>query len=407
MKLLQINSVVNTGSTGRIMEELALLAMDNGWESYIAYGRTSQKSQSITIKIGSCCDHNCHAIQTRLFDRHGLASDLATRSFIRKIKKIKPDIIHLHNIHGYYLNYPLLFNYLSKSDIPVVWSLHDCWAFTGHCAYFANIGCNRWQTGCFNCPQKKSYPSSLLVDRSSKNYVEKRRQFNSLNKLIVVPVSNWLERLVKDSFLSKNAIQRIYNGVDTEVFNVDEEAASAIREKYRLQDKIVLLGVATAWGRRKGLDDYIRLSESLSENFKIILVGLSSSQFEKIPTQILGLMRTESLAELSALYNAADIVLNLSYEETFGLTTVEGFACGTPGIVYNCTASPELITGETGLIVERGDFTMLLNAIDLIVERGNDFYSAACRQRALDYFRKEDRMSEYIELYDKLVNKLI
>ena len=404
MKLLQINSVVNTGSTGRIVEDIALLAMKNGWESYVAYGRNSQESQSETIRVGNCFDKVCHGIGTRLFDRHGLVSRAATKILIRKIKKMKPDIIHIHNIHGYYLNYPLLFNYLSDSEIPVVWTLHDCWSFTGHCTYFSFIGCDRWRTGCFSCPQKKKYPGSLYVDRSYKNYIDKRTNFNLLNNLTLVPVSNWLKELVKDSFLSKHAIQRIYNGVDTMTFSIDKQAAWAVRERYSLQDKIILLGVATAWEDRKGLTDFIKLSKSLPVNFKIVLVGLSLSQLKQLPIQILGLPRTESLTELSALYNAADIVLNLSSEETFGLTTVEGFACGTPGIVYNCTASPELITDETGVVVERGDLTVLLNAIHLIVEKGKSFYSVACRQRALDYFGKEDRYAEYIELYNKLVN---
>ncbi|MCZ2614366.1 glycosyltransferase [Bacteroides fragilis] len=173
MKLLQINSVVNTGSTGRIVEDIALLAMKNGWESYVAYGRNSQESQSETIRVGNCFDKVCHGIGTRLFDRHGLVSRAATKILIRKIKKMKPDIIHIHNIHGYYLNYPLLFNYLSDSEIPVVWTLHDCWSFTGHCTYFSFIGCDRWRTGCFSCPQKKKYPGSLYVDRSYKTILTK------------------------------------------------------------------------------------------------------------------------------------------------------------------------------------------------------------------------------------------
>lgn len=401
--LLQINTVVNWGSTGRIVEEIGKTVISAGWESYIIYGRNGRCSDSTLIKVGTGFDLKIHGLQTRLFDRHGLASSTATLVLIDSIKKINPTIIHLHNIHGYYLNYPILFNYLSESKIPVVWSLHDCWAFTGHCVHFSYVGCLRWQTGCFNCPQKGNYPSSLLLDRSSKNYVEKKNRFNSLNKLTLVPVSDWLKGLVRDSFLSKHAIQRIYNGVDTMIFSIDNEAANTARRKYALRDEIILLGVASVWEERKGLSDYIKLSNKLSNKFKIILVGLSHSQLKSLPDELLGLPRTESIAELVDLYNAADIVLNLSYEETFGLTTVEGFACGTPSIVYNCTASPELITNETGMIVEQGNFEMLLNAINQMTEKGKIFYSAFCRQRALDYFKKEDRFAEYVELYNKLI----
>lgn len=216
--LLQINVVVNWGSTGRIAEEIGQVAMAAGWRSVIAYGRGNPTSKSELIRIGSNMDMYLHGIESRLFDNHGLASRKATRVFIEQIKALKPDVIHLHNIHGYYINYKLLFNYLAESKIPVVWTLHDCWSFTGHCAYFTFAKCDKWKTECYNCKLKKSYPFSLLFDCSKSNYVEKKQCFTTIGNLTMVPVSEWLAGLVKHSFFKGKRIECIHNGVDTHVF---------------------------------------------------------------------------------------------------------------------------------------------------------------------------------------------
>jgi glycosyltransferase involved in cell wall biosynthesis len=402
-KLLQINSVINSGSTGRIAEEIGIEAMKNGWKSYIAYGRNVRPSQLETIKIGSDWDVKWHGMQTRLFDRHGLASTKATKKLVEKIKEIKPDIIHLHNLHGYYLNIEILFNYLAKTDIPIVWTLHDCWPMTGHCAYFSFIGCEKWKTQCEYCPQKRRYPSCYIIDRSYKNYQLKRRLFTYVRKMTLVPVSNWLADIVKDSFLKDYPKKVIHNGVDTTVFW--PQIASKIREKYKIRDKFVLLGVANVWDQRKGLNDFIRLSQLLKDNEVIILVGVERKTIKTLPHKIIGIRQTENIKELAELYSLADIVCNFSVEETFGLTTIEGFACGTPGIVYNCTASPELITPETGFVVEKGDLIGIRTAIDTVKSKGKACYSEACRERAVKMFNKNDRYAEYIQLYEQLLEK--
>jgi putative colanic acid biosynthesis glycosyltransferase len=261
-KLLQINSVINSGSTGRIAEEIGQLAMKNGWKSYIAHGRNNRPSQSETIKIGNDWDIKWHGLQTRLFDRHGLASMKATKKLVEKIKEVQPEIIHLHNLHGYYLNIEILFHYLATANIPIVWTLHDCWPMTGHCAYFSFIGCDKWKTQCEHCPQKKGYPASYLMDRSYQNYRLKKELFTSVRKMTLVPVSNWLATIIKDSFLKGYPIKTIYNGVDTTVFSPRE--SDEIREKNKIKDKFVLLGVANVWDQRKGLNDFIRLSRLIA-----------------------------------------------------------------------------------------------------------------------------------------------
>lgn len=401
LSLLQINSVVNCGSTGRITEEIGQTAIAANWKSYIAYGRNDRTSKSELIKIGSDWDVKMHGIQTRLFDRHGLASKKATKRLVQKIENIKPDIIHLHNIHGYYLNIEILFCFLKQANIPVVWTLHDCWPITGHCSHFSFIECEKWKTLCYDCPQKKSYPASYLLDRSKKNYHLKKELFTSLPNLTLVPVSNWLSDLLKESFLKDFPVKVIHNGINTDVFKPSHD--SFFRKKYQLGNKTILLGVANVWSQRKGLNDFIELSKRLNSDYQIILVGLTKKQIKILPHNIMGIVRTESIKDLVHFYSNADIVLNISYEETFGMTTIEGFACGTPGIVYNSTASPELIDNSTGIVVEKGDINGLIEAIHQIKNKGKKAYTEACINRANDLFNKKDCFMEYINLYNSLI----
>ncbi|NWJ51806.1 MAG: glycosyltransferase [Bacteroidetes bacterium] len=402
-KILQINIVVNYGSTGIIAEEIGRHAIEEGWESYIAFGRKERPSKSKLIKIGSDLDINLHVLQTRLFDRHGFGSHRATQKLINQIEKINPDIIHLHNLHGYYINIKILFDFLSKADIPIVWTLHDCWPITGHCVHFDSINCERWKTHCFNCPLKNSYPASFLIDRSSKNHLFKKNKFTSIKRLTIVPVSNWLGNIIKKSFLNCYPIQVINNGVDCNIFV--QNKTQKIREKYNVIDKLIILGVSNTWEPRKRLSDFIELSKSLDNSSVIILVGLSSTQLKNLPKNIIGIPRTESVQELVDLYSAADIYLNLSIEETFGKTTAEALACGTPIIVYNATACPELVSPETGFIVEKGNIISLLESINIVRRAGREHFAFACRERALKLYNKNDRISDYINLYKSMMNK--
>lgn len=402
-KLLQVNVVANSGSTGRIAEEIGKTAMANGWQSYIAYGRNDSHSQSQLIRIGSDWDVKMHGIQTRLFDRHGFASKKATNKLIQKIDWLKPDVIHLHNLHGYYINIELLFNYLKKTNIPIVWTLHDCWPVTGHCVYFDFIRCEKWKTQCNRCPQKATYPASYFIDRSKKNFIIKKELFSSMPNLTLVSVSQWLANIIEQSFLKNSSLRVISNGIDTDVFQ--PVPVKSILTKYSLDHKFILLGVANVWSPRKGLMDFVELSKKLDSDYQIILVGLTQKQINTLPKNIIGFKRTESIKELVELYSTADVVLNISYEETFGMTTVEGFACGTPGIVYNATASPELIDNATGIIVEKGDIEGLGRAIQQIKNKEKKFYTEACIERARRFYRNEDRYQEYLDLYESILVK--
>ena len=403
-KILQIGVDGNMGSTGRIAESIGKLAIEKGWASYIAHGRFARPSQSQIIKIGTEFEVYLHGLETRIFDRHGLGSKQATKGLIEQIKKVKPNIIHLHNLHGYYLNIEILFNYLAQASIPVIWTFHDCWAITGHCSHFDFVGCEKWKTECHHCPQKREYPASWFLDRSRENYKLKKELFNSVSNMTIVSVSHWLNGIVSESFLKTQHRKVIYNGVDIDIFHPAVESQIK-REKLNIGDDFMILGVAGVWPKQKGLQDFIELSKRLSENEHIVLVGLNNAQIKGLPDKIIGISRTENQNELRDLYDAADVFLNLSVEETFGLTTAEALACGTPAIVYNSTACPEIIDEYTGISVKRNDIDELKMALEKIKQNGKKSYSAACRERALKHFNKNDRFAEYIELYEEQIKK--
>lgn len=399
MILLQINSTANWGSTGKIAEQIGLRAIQHGWESYIAYGRYANPSQSKLIKIGSKVSMFWHLLESRLLDNHGLASRIATKRLIKQIEQIQPDVIHLHNIHGYYLNYELLFNYLNKIDTPVVWTLHDCWAFTGHCAHYITKGCNQWMDKCHDCHHCNAYPKSH-ISRVQRNFDLKRSLFTRLNeRLTIVPVSKWLSSQTKQSLFATKRIHHIYNGVDVSVFQPTE-----VSKHDSIKGKFSILSVASAWSNEKGLSDFIKLRERLPDSYAIILLGLSDNQMRDLPSNIIGIRRTQSQQELAEWYSAADVVMSLSKAETFGLTIAEAMACGTPAITYSSTALPELITSDTGVVVEQGDIDGVVAAIKEIEHNGKEHYSEACRKRAEEHFDKDKCFEQYIELYNELTN---
>ena len=401
-KVLQINIVVNWGSTGRIAEQIGEKAMARGWESYIAYGVWKNPSASKLIGIGSRCEYRWHKRLTKYTDKHGLFSSWATLRFIRKVKKIKPDIVHLHNIHGYYINYKILFNYLRKANIPVVWTLHDCWPITGHCAHFVSANCQKWQMLCYDCPLSGTYPRAK-VDNSRYNYLTKREAFTSLgDKLHIVAVSKWLNGIVDKSFFAGSGAHQhiIYNGIDGSLFT-PQSAIS--KSQLGLPDKRILLSLATSWSPTKGLSDFLKLAEILPEEYQIVLVGLSQEQIDVLPDGIIARPRTDSIEELVRYYSVADVVLNLSRAETFGLTTVEGLACGTPSVVYNTTASPELVTPQTGRIVEQGDLEGVVKAVEELCAEDREEMRKRCREYAIEHFDRDKKYDMYLDLYEELL----
>ncbi len=352
MKYLFLNSVAGFGSTGRIAAETCRELMKEGHECVLAFGRTKANCDDVpTVQIGTGLDYRLHGVRSRILDDHGFGSRAATRKFLRWVREYDPDVIWLHNLHGYYIHIGLLFDYLRSCGKQILWTLHDCWAFTGHCAYFDFARCGKWKTGCGACPQKGSYPASLLRDNSADNYAAKKRLFTGIPNLTLIVPSHWLEARVRQSFLGDYPVRVVYNTINREIF---QPTPGNFREKHGLEGKTILLGVASVWDQRKGLEDFLALSELLEEPYKIVLIGLTPAQIQSLPEKILGLPRTNSMAELAQAYSAADIFLNPSTEETFGMTAMEARCCGTEAIVYQDTACEEIVNQFGGIAVPRG-----------------------------------------------------
>lgn len=406
MKVLQINVTSNTGSTGRITEQLGNLMMAEGFESYIAYSRKGLDSVSETIVIGNKFDIYWHVFKTRIFDRHGFSSKGATLRLIQEVNRISPDIIHLHNIHGYYLHIGKFFNYLKNSEIPIIWTFHDCWPFTGHCAHFDRFNCEKWKTGCYECPMKTYYPTSWLFDNSKNNYKDKLNLFTGINNLTIVTPSEWLKNLVEESFFKDIfRVLTVHNGVDLTVFRPSE---NFIKKKYNIEENKLILGVTGIWTARKGLNDFFQLAQILDKQYKIVLVGLKKEQLKDLPLNIIGIERTENTKELAEFYSAADIYINPTYSDNFPTTNIEALACGTPVITYNTGGSPEAVDTDTGIVVDKGNVSGIKIAIEKINkgrEQGIQYTSEQCRLRAANFFNKNDRYLEYIELYRSVLRR--
>ena len=404
IRVLQISIEVNSGSVGRIAEQIGERILDNNGESYITYARNNLPSKSATVKIGNQLGVLWHVLMTRISDNHGFESKRATENLIKYINKLKPSIIHLHHLHGYFVNIEILFNFLSKMNIPVVWTFHDCWSFTGHCTHYEAVGCERWKTQCYECPQKNEYPKSVILDRSFKNYIQKKELFNKVKNLTIVPVSYWLEEEVKKSFLKNHKTKVIHNGIDLNKFH-PKKSKNAVLRQYGLDQNItIILGVASTWSHKKGLEYFSSVADLLDgENYRVILVGLDDLQISSLNKNIIGIKRTESVEELADLYSAADVFVNPTLEESLGLTNIEALACGTPVVTFKSGGSPECINVDTGIVVDKGDLKGLVSAIVEIVTNSKQFYTKNCVQRAHSLFNKNDRYDEYIDLYKSLI----
>lgn len=405
--LLQIAITAGGGSIGSITTQIGdSFVKTFGGNSFITYHfrcYPSPSSKNISIKVGTPLSFLVHILWTRLFDAHGLASWYDTKKLIRVIEEKHIDIVHLHNIHGYYVNIKMLINYLRENNIPVVWTIHDCWNFTGHCAHYYEVNCYRWKKGCAKCPYKKRYPKSILMNRSAHMFNFKKELFTSLDNVVLIPVSNWQEEILRESFLGNKRIIRVYNGIDTDVFRPCDNTDS-IKSKYGLKNRFVLLGVATGWGPDKGSLDYIKLSKLLPKDYQIVLVGLNDDAAKQFPSDIMCLPRTNSQNELVELYSVADVLMSLSYQESMGLTIVEAMACGTPAIVYNNTAQPELVNTNTGIVVETGNVDQVYSAVKDIRKKGKQFYSNFCRERAESFFSNTKCYGQYMEVYNLILN---
>lgn len=386
MKVFMINSVCGIRSTGRNCTDIAQQLKAGGHDCRIAYGRESvpERYAQYAVRVGNELGVRLHGIQARIFDNSGFASQAATRKLVAQIREYDPDIIHLHNIHGYYLDIETLFAYLKEAKKPVVWTLHDCWSFTGHCSHFSVAGCDKWQTGCHHCPEKGRYPSSLLLDRSRENYKRKKAAFTGVADLTLVTPSQWLAKLTRNSFLKAYPVQVIHNGIDLSVFT---PTAGDFRVRHHLEGKKIVMGAASAWDDRKGLHDLVRLAGLLGEGYAVVVVGVTEKQKQAWPDSVIAITRTESPAELAEIYTAADVFVNPTYEDNYPTVNLEAQACGTPVITYRTGGSVESVPEDC--VVEQGDLDALARKI-----------------RAGSYGCKEDpdfdraiMLREYMDLY--------
>ena len=363
-----------------------------GYEACAVYGRYGSSGSTKTYKASSLIDNMLHGIRSMLLDDHCRGSLISTRRLLQWIDVFRPDVISLHNAHGYYLNLPVFLSGVARRGIPIIWTLHDCWLFTGHCAYFEQVGCSRWETGCHTCPMTKEYPRSFM-DRSSRNWHWKKELLADYPNLTFVTPSNWLSNLVSRSFLRSHQNKVIRNGIDLKLFY----------PRNFLEEKTVL-GVANFWSKSKGLKDFIRLRDRLDEGWKIKLVGLNQKQIDVLPPGIEGIKKTQSIDQLAYLYSAASVFVNPTYSDNFPTTNLEALACGTPVVTYKTGGSPESITSRVGRVVNQGDLDALAKAICEIESELDEGIRDRCRQHAMAHYSDIDNFAEYIDLAESLVS---
>lgn len=396
MKVLMINIVCGSGSTGRIVADMWALLKEQGHEAKIAYGfgMGTRVAEQDMIRFNNKPGYYRHNIAAKLTDRTGLYSTRQTKRLIEQIKQYDPDIIHLHNLHAYYINYKVLFDYLVQSGKPVVWTLHDCWAFTGHCAYFTAAGCEQWKDHCADCSLLREYPACYLKGDAYNNFETKKKVFTSVENMTIVTPSKWLAELAEESFLGKYPIEVIHNGIDLSVFR---PKATDFKQRHGISDKTMVLAVANVWEKRKGLGDVIKLSEMLGEDYQVVVVGLSEKQVAAMPKNIIAIRRTSSVGELAEIYSAADIFINPSYEDTFPTVNIEALACETPVITYDTGGCAEALDAVSGIVVPAGDVRKMKEAIC----SAGKLERMKASQRA-QAFSAEEKYAEYLKLYERL-----
>ena len=392
MRILEINTV-NFGSTGHIMLRIADLARSEGHEAVCCfYARRNKPADADTIYIGNKISHNLHKKYSKYTGYNGRLSIISTWNFLRKVKKFNPDIIHIHNLHDRFINVPMLFKFIKKNNIKVIWTLHDCWSFTGQCVHFTIAGCDKWKTGCHDCPQIHVYPASN-VDRTKKMWELKMQWFTGVKDMTIVTPSVWLSDLVKESYLKDYPVKVINNGIDLGVFKPTE---SDFRAKNGLDGKFIILGAASIWEKRKGIDVFIELAKRLDDRFKIILVGTNDEDDKILPDNIISIHRTSNQKELAEIYSSADLFFNPTREENYPTVNMESIACGTPVMTFKTGGSPEIIDDKTGVVVEDNIDAIEQKIISIYETR--PFKPADLEERAKS-FSADDKFAQYLRLF--------
>ena len=405
-KLFQINTVCNSGSTGRIAENIAKIAAVDGWDNYVAFGRNSQKSQAAKMyQVGTQLSFYLNVLGARFFDNDGFLNSANTRKLVKYIDSVNPSIVHIHNLHGYYTDIRVLFDYIKNKGIPTVITLHDCWLFTGHCSYFTFNGCDKWRKVCEKCPQKKGYPKSLLFDNSTENFLVKKSLFEGFDNLVLVPVSDWLSGLLANSFLKDKRKVVIKNGIDLSVFK-PTQPDEMFCKKYQIPNRFKILGVANVWGQRKGLQDFISLSKKLLQDEVVVLVGLNKKQASYIKRNfenIVPIERTENVGDLAKLYSVCDVLFNPTYEDNYPTTNLEAQACGTPVVAYKTGGACESLDAEYGFEINQGDLSTALKVIRNVKGLNKEKMRNTLVLKSQKEFGSDVCFRNYIRLYDEII----
>lgn len=402
MRVLQINAVYGSGSTGKMVEELHKYLKKNGIESFVACAKGCDHSQSDQFSIGSSIDMKIHSLCARISGLQGYSSKKATQELIRYIRQCNPDIVHLGNLHSNFVNIKMLFHFLGEEQIATVLTLHDCWFYTGKCSHYTVDNCFKWKTTCGNCPRLKKDIPSWCFDRTRKMLDDKRRSYNGIKKLAVVGVSEWITKEAKQSILKEaNIICTIHNWINLDIFREKKEEAAKLKKKLNLNDKYILLGVAAVWGNIKGLDTFINIAKLLNNDEIIVLIGRLNNV--DLPPNIINIPETKDAEELAVYYSMADLFLQLSPEESFGKVVAEAMACGTPIITIDSTANAELVTSETGFVCQKDDVQEIIHKIRMQKQNSLKKLNFNCRKRAVEQFDMHSQLFKYVRLYNLLL----
>lgn len=403
MRVAQINSVCGQGSTGRITVELSEMLSNNGINNHIYYGVGTSEFKSST-KFSSDLYVKYNILKTRLFGKHSFYSKTGTKRLIKFLKNYQPDVIHLHQPHGHYINIKLLINFINEHEIPLVLTLHDCWIFTGHCVHFTVANCEKWKTGCGGCPQLKQYPKSLIFDRTAESFRDKNILLNSIKNVSFVAISDWIYSISKQSMIKNQKVFKIYNGIDTKIFL--PKNVNYLRSMYDFQSKFVVLGMANKWITNNNTSNLSRFMEKMDDDVVFVLIGVTPDQKASLPRNVFGVERISDINKLADFYSLADVFVNLSYEDSFGLVSAEALSCGTPVVAYNSTACGEIVGNDNcGKIVSLGNFDDVISAVKHIKMNGKSYYTQNCRERVLAMYDKDNTYREYLNLYNSLLGK--
>ncbi|MBP2068991.1 glycosyltransferase [Anaerococcus nagyae] len=403
MRILQINITMDIGSTGKIVHDISNYITSRGHESYVMCGYQLKNYDNVYCFSPDFLQFNTKkdTLISRITGKMGYRYKSKTKDAMAWIEKINPDIVHLHNIHGDWINVPVLINYLADKKIPIVYTLHDCWSFTGRCSHFENIQCYKWKNGCYDCKNLKVYPISYFFDFSKEMWQDKQDWFSRLNIVKIITPSNWLRDYASESILKDYSITTINNGIDTDRFRPSLYDESSINQT----DKKIILGVASTWTKFKGLHDFYELNRLIDHSkYQIVLVGLNKRQLSDVPDDIIAIGRTNNVDELIDIYTRSTVFVNMTYLDNYPTVNLESISCGTPVVTYNTGGSPESINKSTGLVVDQGDIPAVLESIEYFSNLDRKTVEKDCRLYAVNNFSKENRYEQYYNIYHNIMN---